>query len=233
MISGPSENGNPPISLVVIEDNQLMRQGIVALIESQPDFTVVAAPVSVAAALKKVRQARPRIVLLDCGLVSHDSVQVTATVHAEVPEARIVGMGLLPQQEEVVSLVKAGASGFIMKNAPVSELITTIRVVAEGVDVVPTALALSVLSQATLAASLNGNARAPEAVLLTPRDLQVINLAGGGRSNREIAAQLQIPMHIVRSLMQNLLEKLALRARLENAVSDSPPKPRRGVVLPS
>jgi DNA-binding NarL/FixJ family response regulator len=233
MTSGIVGDRVQPISLVLIEDNKLVRKGIVALIRKQPDFTVLAAPATVGRALKTIREARPSIVLLDCGLVGHDSVQLTATIHQEVPQARIVAMGLLLLQEDVADFVNAGASGFVRKNAPIGDVLTTLRSVARGVDVVPPPPILSVSSRSSLAAARGGEPPLLEAVRLTKRELQVIGLAGGGQSNREIASRLHIPLHSVKSHMQNLLEKLVLRTRLESDASVSSSAHRRRVVLPS
>jgi len=233
MSSGIVGKRDQPISLVLIEDNRLLRKGIAALIRAQPDCTVLAAPASVGRALKKVREARPRVVLLDCGLVGHNSVRLTRTMHDEVPEARIIVMGLLPLQEDVTDFVRAGASGFIMKNAPTGDVLTTIRSVAQGVDVVPPQLALSVVSHIASEAARGGKDRMQEAVRLTKRELQVIDLAGRGQSNEEIASRLHLPLRTVKSHMQNVLEKLALRTRLESAGPASASTRRRGVVPPS
>ncbi len=106
-----------PISLVLIDDNRLLREGIAALIHTQPGFKVLAASADVDEAFKKVREAKPDVVLLDFGLEDHDSLSLTATVHGEVPAARVIVMGLLPLQEDIANYVRAGASGFIMKDA--------------------------------------------------------------------------------------------------------------------
>jgi DNA-binding NarL/FixJ family response regulator len=232
MISG-SVAVAQPISLVLIEDNPLLRDGIVALIREQPDFTVLAAPRTVGRALKKVREARPEVVLLDCGLADHDSVRLTATVHEEVPEVRIVGMGLLPLQEDVTDFLRAGASGFVLKNAPIGDILTTIRSVARGVDVVPPQLALSLFSQVALEVTRSASLQRMDAVRLTTRELQIVGLAGDCLSNQEIALQLHIPVHAVKSHMQNLLEKLALRTRLESDASASSSMHHREIVLAS
>jgi CheY-like chemotaxis protein len=106
-----------PISLVLIDDNRLLREGIAALILAQPGFKVLATFADPEEALKEVRKAAPDVVLLDFGLEDHDSLSLTATVHGEVPSARVIVMGLLPLQEDVADFVRAGASGFIMKDA--------------------------------------------------------------------------------------------------------------------
>lgn len=233
MTSDPVGDPAPPISIVIIDDNRLVREGLVALIRKQPDFTLLAAPASVAAALKKVREARPRVVLLDDGLVGHDSAQLTATLHNEAPGTRIIGMGLLPLREDVTDLVSAGASGFIMKNAPIGDFLATIRLVIRGVNVVPPQLLLSLVPHIALDAAGGRRREMLKALRLTKAELQVIAEAGDGQSSEEIASQLGMSLLAVKSHMQNLLEKLALRSRLEEGAAVAPARRRHEVVPPS
>lgn len=206
-----------PISLVLIDDNRLLREGITALIHSQPGFKVLTASADVDEALAKAREAKPDVVLLDFGLADHDSLSLTATVHAEVPKARVIVMGLLPLQEDVADYVRAGASGFIMKDASFDQFFATIRAVAGGAEVLPEALTNSLFSQIARNAVGGSKARVLEAVRLTNRERQVIELLGEGLSNKEIATRLHIAVHTVKSHVHNVLEKLALRSRLEVA----------------
>jgi DNA-binding NarL/FixJ family response regulator len=229
----PVHQRGAPISLVLVEDNRLLREGIVALIRAQPDFAVVAASARVGPALKQIRKVRPHVVLLDCGLVNDDSVQVAATLHAELPEVKIVGMGLLPIPEDITDLVRAGASGFVMKNSPIAEVLTTIRSVVQGVDMVPAQLTLSAIAQSALEAVRSGSSSLREAVRPTRRELQVVGLAGDGLSNGDIAFRLGVPVHTVRSHLQNLMEKLTLRTRLESEGAAPAPGRHREVVPPS
>lgn len=204
------------IALVLIEDNRLLREGIVKMIHSQPGFRVLVASADVDEALQKVREARPDIVLLDCGLEDHDSVSLTVTVHREVPAAKVIVMGLLPREEDVAEFVRAGASGFIMKDAVFEEFLETIRAVARGAQVLPRALTNSLFAQ--IAARSGGSrARKLEAVRLTSREREVVDLLGEGLSNKEIATRLNIAVYTVKSHVHNVLEKLALRSRLEVA----------------
>jgi two-component system nitrate/nitrite response regulator NarL len=205
------------ISLVLIDDNRLLREGIAALIHTQPGFKVLAASADVDEALAKAREAKPDVVLLDFGLADHDSLSLTATVHREVPEARVIVMGLLPLQEDVADYVRAGASGFIMKDASFEDFFSTIRAVASGAEVLPQALTNSLFTQIAQNAVGSGKARVLDAVSLTNRERQVIDLLGEGLSNKEIATRLHIAVHTVKSHVHNVLEKLALRSRLEVA----------------
>jgi DNA-binding NarL/FixJ family response regulator len=206
-----------PIALVLIDDNRLLREGLAAMIHAQPGFKVLAASADVDEALRKVREAKPDVVLLDFGLEDHDSLTLTATVHGEVPAARVIVMGLLPLQEDVANYVRAGASGFIMKDASFEEFFATIRAVASGLQVLPLALTSSLFTQIALNAVTKPRSRIMEGVRLTNRERQVIDLLGEGLSNKEIATRLHIAVHTVKSHVHNVLEKLALRSRLEVA----------------
>jgi DNA-binding NarL/FixJ family response regulator len=206
-----------PVYIVLIDDNRLLREGLAALIHSQPGFKVLTASADVDEALQKAREAKPDVVLLDFGLEDHDSLALTSTVHAEVPTARVIIMGLLPAQEDVANYVRAGASGFIMKDASFDEFVETIRAVAAGAEVLPQALTNTLFSQIARNAVGGNNARVLEAVRLTTREREVIDLLGEGLSNKEIATRLHIAVHTVKSHVHNILEKLALRSRLEVA----------------
>jgi DNA-binding NarL/FixJ family response regulator len=227
---GPRPTG-APIALVLIDDNRLLREGIAAMIHSQPGFKVLAASADADEALAKVREAKPNVVLLDFGLEDHDSLNLTMTVRSEVPEARVIVMGLLPLQEDVADYVRAGASGFIMKDASFEDFFATIRAVAGGAEVLPQALTNSLFSQIARNVGRGNKARILEAVRLTNRERQVVELLGEGLSNKEIATRLHIAIHTVKSHVHNVLEKLALRSRLEVAAfthaGGAPRTPRR------
>jgi DNA-binding NarL/FixJ family response regulator len=205
------------ISVVLIEDNRLLREGLEAMIRVQPGFEILASSSNAEEALRFVREARPDVVLVDFGLEDHDSLTLTATVHDELPKARIIVMGILPLQEDVANFVQAGACGFIMKDASFDEFFATIRAVAHGAEVLPPALTNTLFSQIARGTVTGNSASLLESVRLTGRERQVVELLGEGLSNKEIAARLQIAVHTVKSHVHNVLEKLALRSRLEVA----------------
>jgi DNA-binding NarL/FixJ family response regulator len=202
--------------LVLIEDNRLLREGIAALIRSEPGFEILASSADADEAMRTVREAKPDIVLLDFGLADHDSLSLTATLRADVPEARVIVMGLLPAHEDVADYVRAGASGFIMKDATFDQFFATIRAVAAGAEVLPRELTRAVFAQ-IVEDSVRDLPRVMEAVLLTNRERQVVGLLGEGLANKEIATRLHIAVHTVKSHVHNVLEKLSLRSRLEIA----------------
>lgn len=207
----------PPISLVLIDDNRLLREGLAALIHDQPGYRVLAAAADAQEAIEKAREAKPDVILLDFGLEDHDSLDLTTTVRREVPDAKVIVMGLLPIQEEVADFVRAGASGFIMKDASFEVFFSTIRAVARGEQVLPPALTDSLFTQIALNAPRLGKVKARESVRLTIRERETIDLLSEGLSNKEIAKRMNIAVHTVKSHVHNVLEKLALHSRLEVA----------------
>jgi DNA-binding NarL/FixJ family response regulator len=217
-LGAPRDSMNETISLVIIDDNRLLREGLARLIREQKDFHIVAASADADEAMLKVREAKPDVVLLDFGLEDHDSLALTATVHREVPQAKVIVLGLLPLEEDIVSFVRAGASGFIMRDATFEDFVQTIRSVVAGMVVLPPQLTGSLFNQIALQAGRRGVPRELEAVRLTQRERQVIDLIAEGLANKDIATRLHIAVHTVKSHVHNVLEKLALHSRLEVAV---------------
>ncbi len=207
----------PPITIVLIDDNRLFREGLATMIHGQPGYRVLAASANVDEAMTTAREAAPDIVLLDFGLEDHDSLSLTTTIRVEVPSARVIIMGLLPLDEDVAAYVHAGASGFTMKNATFEEFFATIRAVAGGAEVLPRELTNNLFSQITRGISEGTRAQALESVRLTSREREIVNLLGEGLSNKELSTRLNIAVHTVKSHVHNVLEKLALHSRLEVA----------------
>jgi DNA-binding NarL/FixJ family response regulator len=203
------------ISVVLIEDNRLVREGMTAMLNQTADFKVVAAGASGDPAL--LRDIKPQVILLDVGLWDDDSLRVAETVRKESPDSRVIIMDLLPIHEDIIEFVNAGVSGFILKDATFDDLVTTIRSVADGAHVLPPQMTSTLFSQIAREAVEKGRAAAIESVRMTAREGEVIGLIGEGLSNKEIATRLNIATHTVKSHVRNVMEKLALHSRLQIA----------------
>lgn len=205
------------IRVLVIDDNRLVREGLAAVLDAQPDVKVVATAEDRTTALEQLREFTPQVVLLDAALDNGDSSTFVEAIRKTVPGSKVIVMDLLPAPEEVIELVKAGANGFILKDATVEELVSTIRSVALGADVVPPALTGTLLTHIALQASGRRGPDVAEAVRMTKREREIMNLIAEGMSNKEIAQQLGIATYTVKSHVHNILEKLALHSRLQIA----------------
>ena len=214
-VSTPPEMARNQITVAVIEDNRLVREGITALLNQLPDLRVVAGGADGDTAV--LGAVDPQVVLLDLGLRNGDSLRVAEKVKSEFPKSRIIVMDLLPVQEEIMEFVNAGVAGFIMKDATLDDLVRTIRSVAEGINVLPPQMTGSLFSQIARDAVARGRPEALESVRMTPRERQVINLIAEGLGNKEIASQLHIATHTVKSHVRNVMEKLMLHTRLQIA----------------
>ena len=203
------------ITVALIEDNRLVREGITALLHRWPDLRVVSGKSH--DDITELQRERPQVVLLDIGLSRGDSLRVAARVREEFPDSKVIVMDLLPAHEDIVEFVNVGVSGFIMKDATLEDLVDTIRAVAGGASVLPPKMLNTLFSQIAREAVVSGSPRVLEAVRMTPREKQVINLIAEGLSNKEIAARLNVATHTVKSHVRNVMEKLTLHTRLQIA----------------
>jgi DNA-binding NarL/FixJ family response regulator len=204
------------IRILIIEDNRVLRDGLAAMLNGQPDMHVVATIGSGNNILLRATQTRPHLILVDIGLKDLNELTVVESVRKNLPEAKVIGMGLVPTQSDIVQFVAAGASGFILKDASVKEFLRAIQSVAKGEKVLPPSLTDSLFSHVVeLAVKKKGITTS--AVRMTKREREIIVLIADGLSNKEIAQRLNIATHTVKSHVHNVMEKLALHSRLQLA----------------
>jgi DNA-binding NarL/FixJ family response regulator len=157
------------------------------------------------------------VVLLDLGLQTGDSLRLAVQVKQDFPESKVIVMDLLPVHEDIMDFVNAGVSGFIMKDATVDDLVSTIRSVAGGAHVLPPQMTSSLFSQIAKDAIAKGRPEVLDSVRMTPREREVINLIAEGLGNKEIATRINVATHTVKSHVRNIMEKLTLHTRLQIA----------------
>jgi len=203
------------IRILVVEDNRIMNDGITTLLNKQADMHVVSTIGSGNNILLKASQAKPHVILMDVGLKKLKESLVVELIKKNIPEAKLIGMGLLPLQADIVEFVESGASGFILKNATVREFLATIRSVVKGEKVLPPSLTGSLFSHVAELALKKGKGKLTNTVRMTKREREIIALIADGLSNKEIAHQLNIATHTVKSHVHNIMEKLALHSRLQ------------------
>ncbi|MCX6168405.1 MAG: response regulator transcription factor [Ignavibacteriales bacterium] len=205
------------IRLLLIEDNRLLRNGILTILKPHNDIIIISASGDGKTTLAKIKQLKPNVVLLDLGLRSQNSLHVVEIVKKDFPQAKIIIMDLAPVQADILQYVRAGANGFILKDASLNDLLITIRTVADGSTVLPPLLVDSLFSQIVDNAVREGKTKLKGAVQMTKREQEVIALLGEGMSNREIGHKIHVSTYTVKSHIHNIMEKLALHTRLEIA----------------
>jgi two-component system nitrate/nitrite response regulator NarL len=203
--------------VLLIEDNRLLRDGLTTMLNEQPDFEVVAGLGDADDVVSKVRELGVRLVLVDVGLPNQNSLHLVERLKKACPEAGIIVMDLAPVPADVIEFVKAGVSGFVMKDATFADFAATLRSVAAGLEALPADLAASIFSEIIGDAVRRRNHMLSASVRMTKREREVIELIAEGLSNKEIAQRLNLATHTVKSHVHNILEKLSLHTRLEVA----------------
>ena len=225
------------INILLIEDNRLLREGIAIMLKKQPDMNAVAAIGSAEGILKLLDSLKPDIVLLDLGLRSQSSLTVVKLCKDHTPEINIIVMALIPQQNDILEFVKAKVSGFILKDANTSDFFSTLRKVADGIQVLPPDLTGSLFTEIIEnVINVPDPSIVAESVRMTKRESQVIELVSKGATNKEIAESLHLSPFTVKSHIHNILEKLSLNTRVQvarYAFLQATNKPGRGSATPA
>jgi len=192
----------PPIRILLVDDHYVVRMGLAAILQMEPDMSLVAEADDAERALEEFRKHRPDVTLLDIRMPGVSGVEATRRIRAEFPEARVVMLTTSDGDETIFQAVKAGTSGYLLKNAPGDELIAAIRQVHAGERYLPRAVA-SRLAE-----------RNPDASL-TPRELEVLELLTKGLTNREIGELLGFSTNTAKAHLKHILSKLEVSDRTE------------------
>lgn len=203
--------------MVLLDDNRLSRDGVFALIRNEPSFEVLATSAEIAEAMRRIREAMPDLVLLHLAREGNETTTLIGAIHGEFPVSRIVVMGLQLPNDDVASLVRAGAAGFIMATASLETLLHTIHSVANGNQVLPLELAGALFGQLKGQDARGRPKRKLDTKRLTKRERDVTALIIQGLSNKAIAERLHIALHTVKSHVHKVLAKLDVNSRLEIA----------------
>lgn len=205
------------IRLLLIEDNHLLRNGLIEILKPQKDIMIIPVEADEKKSILELQQLKPDVILLDLGLRSLSSLQIVEIVKRDFPKAGIIVMDLAPVHADILMYVEAGASGFVLKDASLDDLLITIRSVAEGSSVLPALKIDSLFSQIVGHALIEGQSGLRDAVKMTKREREVIDMLSEGMSNKEIGHKIHISANAVKSHIHNIMEKLALHKHLEVA----------------
>jgi NarL family two-component system response regulator LiaR len=202
-----------PIRVLVVDDHQIVRKGICALLATKRDIRVVGEASDGATAIAQARELEPDVILMDLMMPEMDGIQATREITSRQPRARILVLTSFAEQEQVLRAIKAGALGYLLKDSGPQELLQAIRQVHRGEPSIQPSVARKLLSE--LAAP-------PQKPLtsdpLTPREVDILRLVAQGLSNKEIASQLSISEETVHTHVSSILGKLHLASRTQAAL---------------
>ncbi|MEO6714119.1 MAG: response regulator transcription factor [Mycobacteriales bacterium] len=203
------------LRVVLVDDQEMVRAGFRLILESEPGLRVVGVASNGMAAIDVVRQHRPDVVLMDIEMPGIDGISATRVLAAE--GVTVVILTTFERDDYILEAVRAGASGFLLKNAPPEELIAGVRIAAEGDALLSPRVTRRVLDR--LVSDAPANSVAAERLSdLTEREVEVLGLVALGKSNREIAGALFLGEATVKTHVSNMLAKLHLRDRVQAVV---------------
>jgi len=199
------------IRVLLVDDHQLFRRGVASLLAGREDIEVVGEANNGAEALDRARELMPDVILMDIKMPQLDGLSATKQLKAEMPYVRIMMLTVSETDEDLFEAIKAGASGYLLKNVDPNYLIACVQQVQRGeVPIAPT-MAAKILRELTSPTESSFQA-------LTGRERQVLELLAGGLANKEIAFQLKISENTVKNHLRNILEKLHLQNRVQAAL---------------
>ena len=209
------------ISIVVADDHEVVRAGFAALLATQPDFSVLGTASDGAQAVLACRELGPDVVLMDVRMPVMDGIEATRRLAAgPAPVPRVLILTTFDLDEYVFDALRAGASGFLLKDATAERLFEAVRVVAAGEALLAPAITRRLISEFARTRPPAGPAAAPAAMTaLTPRETEVLRLVAEGLSNPEIAARLVVTEETVKTHVSRVLAKLGLRDRTQAVVA--------------
>ncbi|OVE80421.1 hypothetical protein BVY01_00385 [bacterium I07] len=203
------------IHIFIADDNCLLLEGLVTMLGEQEDFVVAGTASCGREAVEQIKILNPNVALIDIGMPDKDGLEVTRLVHADVPEVKVIILGMVDLTDEIMMCIEAGAQGYVLKESSFDHLVNTIRSVHRDEAFCSPRLAASLFSRIAELTNEAGTKIPPDSVKLTPRELDVINLVAEGLSNKEIASRLFIETQTVKNHIHNILDKLQLHNRFE------------------
>ena len=209
-------DGSDPIRVVVVDDHAVVRRGLFAFLDGEPDLEVVGDAAGGEEALEVLERLdaegrRPRVVLMDLQMEPVDGIQSTLEIRARFDDVAVVALTSFGEEERVLAALRAGASGYLLKDADAEEVAVAVRAAERG----------ELQLDPAVARDLTAGLRASDEDVgdeLTSRELEVLRLVGAGESNKGIAAALGISERTARSHVSSILAKLGLRSRTQAAL---------------
>lgn len=213
------------IRIMLADDHTVLRQGIAQALEVQADMTVVAQASNGSEAVELAQQHQPDVALLDINMPEMDGVEATRQITAALPDVGVIILTMYRRDDFIFEAIKAGASGYLLKEVELDELVRAIRTVAQGEAIIDAAIAGRVMAE------LRADATPPQPSSEEPlaeRDIEILSLLAQGQTNQEIADHLSISEKTVRNRLSLVFGRLHLKNRMEAALYAM----RRGLVDP-
>jgi two-component system, NarL family, response regulator DevR len=204
----------PALRILVVDDHEVVRQGLVSLLDRREGFQVVAQAGTVAEAIDQARRFEPDIVILDVRLPDGSGIEACREIRSELPKARVIMLTSYPDEEAVLSAIVAGASGYLLKQIRARDLVAAIETVAHGESLLDPAVTEKVLDRVRRIAT---GTYTNEVAQLTGQEQKILLLVAEGKTNKEIASEIFLSDKTVKNYVSSILSKLNLERRAQAA----------------
>jgi DNA-binding NarL/FixJ family response regulator len=202
------------LRLLVVDDHEVVRQGLVAMLSRRPNFQVVAEAGTAAEAVEMARRYQPELVIMDVRLPDGSGIEACREIRAELPQTRVVILTSYPDEEAVFSAIVAGASGYLLKQVRGRDLVAALEAVGRGESLLDPAVTEKVLERVRRIAT--GGAT-DELAQLTSQEQKILLLVAEGKTNKEIASEVFLSDKTVKNYVSSILSKLNLQRRAQAA----------------
>jgi DNA-binding NarL/FixJ family response regulator len=207
-------SANRPLRLVIVDDHEVVRQGLVALLDRRDGFEVVAQAGSVAEGLEMTRRFQPDIVVMDGRLPDGSGIEACRDIRSELPDTRVVILTSYPEEEAVLAAILAGANGYLLKQIRGRDLVSALEAVGRGESLLDPAVTGRVIERIRRIAS---GEYTDELAPLTKQEHKILLLVAEGKTNREIASEVFLSDKTVKNYVSSILSKLDLERRTQVA----------------
>jgi len=210
-------SGVEPIRVLVVDDHALFRRGLEMVLAQEDDIEVVGEAGDGAEAVEKAADLLPDVVLMDVRMPRRSGIEACTAIKDVTPSTRIFMLTISDEENDLYDAIKAGATGYLLKEITIDEVATAVRAVAGGQSLISPAMASKLLTEFATLVKREDRQQVP-APRLTDRELEVLRLVARGHNNKEVAKQLFISENTVKNHVRNILEKLQLHSRMEAVV---------------
>src|SRR5215213_657832 len=203
-----------PLRLLIVDDHEVVRQGLVSLLGRNAHFQVVAEAGTAAEAVEQARRFEPDVVVMDVRLPDGSGIEACREIRSDLPKTRVVMLTSFPDEEAVLSAIVAGASGYLLKQIRARDLVAGLEAVGRGESLLDPAATEKVLERIRRMAE---GGYTDELAALTPQERKIVLLVAEGKTNREIAAEVFLSEKTVKNYVSSILSKLNLERRAQAA----------------